>query len=107
MDRSWLGQWLTNRFGGSQQRPKVRRKKKRTQLDLERLEDRTLFSLKVWTGAFDTQGTTAPPSPFPTTPPLPPTLPQHAGFAQPFWSIPQNWLNNQVPVNGDDILFPS
>src|SRR5205807_1089291 len=47
----------------------------------------------------------APPSPFPTMPPFPPQLNLHAGFAQPFWSIPQNWVNNYVPQNGDDIIF--
>src|SRR5207302_790441 len=49
---------------------------------------------------------TAPPSPFPTAPPFPPQLNLKSGFAQPFWSIPQNWVNGYVPQNGDDIVFP-
>src|SRR5207302_4702140 len=84
-----------------------RRPKKRTLLDVERLEDRTLFATAIWTGGFNTTGGTAPPSPFPTMPPFPPQLNLHAGFAQPFWSIPQNWVNNYVPQNGDDIVFPN
>jgi len=72
----------------------------------ERLEDRTLFATAIWTGGFNTTPTVAPPSPFPTMPPFPPTLNLHAGFAQPFWSIPQNWVNNYVPQNGDDISPP-
>src|SRR5581483_9955830 len=108
MDRSWLGQWLNNRFGGSLQRtPARRRRKKSARLELEHLEDRTLFNVAIWTGAFNTSGGTAPPSPFPTTAPFPPQLNQHAGFAQPFWSIPQNWVNSYVPQNGDDVVFPS
>ena len=100
MDRSWLRQWLDGRFGRplTQTPAGRRRKKKRTQLEVERLEDRTLFRDRDLDGCVQHAGRHPP---GPSRPwPFPPQLNLTPGFAQPFWSIPQNWVNDYVPQNG-------
>ena len=73
---SWMKQRVTKRSLSTT------RRKRKTSRPTERLEDRTLPALVVWTGDVDANWST------------------NAGGTD------TNWAGDVLPVDGDDLLFP-